>query len=280
MENTNAPSTDGFGFFAPEQINPELTLKSADDQSSAALRPPLIVCHHKIDDRYFEFGTLMDNMLIIPREIIGVHPFRDSITTWISLSSSEVQIGDQMRVDWTPMDGSPEFRSEPETVASNEGYMRVAIPDSELIRFEGKRVEVIYVHLPKQGGAEPSPSRYVHVAPALGDKPYVKVKAVVDGVLDTSAYPNGVEVSIGPIEKMCDYNAIEVVWTVDGYCPERLRGMTVNPQQAMSFHIDPVVYKPYVGKRVTVYYLIHLGAGLNSYFIWTVSSGAVSFELS
>jgi hypothetical protein len=279
MENTRASSTDGFGILAPEPFHPELTRTSVDNQNPAALQRPLIMYYRKSEDKYFGFGASPD-AVIIPREVIGEVTYRDSITTWISLSPSEVQIGDEMRVDWTPMDGSPVFRSEPRQVDSNEGFMRVAIPDDVLIGFEGKRVEVIYVHLPQAGGAVPSPSQYVYVAPELGDKPYVQVEGVVDGVLDTSAHPNGVEVSIGPIENMRDYNAMEVLWSIDGYNRERLRGMTVNPQEVMSFHVDPAVYKPHVGKRVTVAYQIYLGAELSSHFNWSVNSRSVSFELS
>ena len=283
MEQARTPSTSAFGYWELGQVNPELTVKPADNRAVAALEAPLIIYYYATDNKYFEFGTTVPEGAVIPMEMFDPgSPFRHSVATWVNPQAPEILIGDQVRVDWTPLDGSAPFQSQPVTVTSKDSFLQVAIEDSVIAGFEGKTVEVVFIHLPQAGGAIPSPSRFVYVAPALGSKPLLQVEGVVDGVLDTSAYPDGIEVSIGPIENMRSYNAMEIIWTVEpDHWVERQRRMTVYPQQTMGFLVDPVVYQSHVGKRVTVQYRIYLGARMSPNFYWNPGgSTELSFELS
>jgi hypothetical protein len=103
----------------------------------------------------------------------------------------------------------------------------------------------------------------------LGRKPVLQVEGVVNGTLDAAAFPDGITVSLAPIENLRACYGIEILWTQSpDHWVERQRRLAVNPKQTMAFHIAPEVYQAHVGRRVTVQYVIYLGARLSPNFYW------------
>lgn len=273
MERARVSPTTGFGSREPAE-----TLSTTGKQTALAY-PPVISYYY--EGGYFLFGVAVPEGAVIPMELFGPGPFRDSVAIGVNLKQPGIAIGDEIRVDWLAMDGSVSFNSQPVRVTTVDGFQHIGIPGSEVIKFEGKTTEVIYVHLPQAGGATPSPAKYVYVAPALGSEPALQVEGVVDGVLDTSAYPDGIKVTIAPIENMRSYNAMQILWYLEpGNLLECQRRMTVDPQQEMVFIIDPVVYQPHVGKRVRLNYVIYPGAHMKHHFVLTAPPATeVHFDL-
>lgn len=264
------------GFFDGSNTGSGISTETALTVKATALQPPLIAYFHSKPNHYLAFGTTEPEGAVIPLEIIGPgSPFINSTYTLLDPSSPQILIGDKLRVEWLPLDGSPSFQSADVVVDSKDYWIPIAIPDSALKRLVGLDVEVTFFHLPQAGGAKPSPAQKVFVAPELGRKSVLEVEGVVNGVLEAATYPDGVTVSLRPIENLRACYGIEVLWTqAPDHWVERQRRLAVNPKQTMAFHIAPEVYQAHVGRRVTVQYVIYLGARLSANFYW--DPGAVT----
>jgi hypothetical protein len=250
--------------------------------NATALQAPLIAYFYLKENRYFEFGKTEPEGAVIPLEIIGPgSPFIDSTYALVDPSSPQILIGDTLRAEWLALDGTPSFQSADVVVNSKDYWIPIAIPDNELKRLEGLEVAVNFFHLPQAGGAKPSPAQKVFVAPELGRKPVLEVEGVENGVLEAAAFPDGVTLSLQPIENLRACYGIEILWTQSpDHWVERQRRLAVNPKRTMAFHIAPEVYQAHVGRRVTVRYVIYLGARLSPNFYWNPGVVTeVSFEV-
>lgn len=273
---------DTGGFFDGGNAGSGFSTGMALTAKATALQAPLIAYFYSKENRYFEFGKTEPEGAVIPLEIIGPgSPFIDSTYALLNPSSPQISIGDKLRVEWLPLDGSPPFQSADVVVNSTDEWIPITIPDSEIKRLEGLDVEVVFFHLPQSGGAKPSPAQKVFVAPELGRKPVLQVEGVVNGTLDAAAFPDGITVSLQPIENLRACYGIEILWTQSpDHWVERQRRLAVNPKQMMAFHIAPEVYQAHVGRRVTVRYVIYLGARLSPNFYWNPGVVTeVSFEV-
>ncbi|SMQ28620.1 hypothetical protein SAMN04488483_4444 [Pseudomonas helmanticensis] len=261
---------DAGGFFDGGNTDSGFSTETALTATATALQPPLIAYFYLKENRYFEFGKSEPEGAVIPLEIIGPgSPFSNSTYAMLDPSAPQISIGDMLRVEWLPMNGSPSFQSADVVVYSKDYWIPIAIPDSELKRLEGLDVEVTFFHLPQAGGAKPSPAQKVFVAPELGRKPVLKVEGVVNEMLEAAAFPDGITVRLAPIENLRACYGIEILWTQSpDHWVERQRRLAVNPKQTMAFHIAPEVYQPHVGHSVTVKYFIYLGARLSPNFFW------------
>jgi hypothetical protein len=273
---------DTGGFFDGGNAGSGISTEAPLTAKATALQAPLIAYFYSKENRYFEFGKTEPEGAVIPLEIIGSgSPFTHSTFTLLNPSSPQISIGDKLRVEWLPLDGSPPFQSADVVVNSKDDWIPIAIPDSELKRLEGLDVEVVFFLLPQSGGAKPSPAQKVFVAPELGRKPVLQVEGVVNGTLDAAAFPDGITVSLQPIENLRACYGIEILWTQSpDHWVERQRRLAVNPKQTTAFHIAPEVYQAHVGRRVTVQYVIYLGARLSPNFYWNPGVVTeVSFEV-
>ncbi len=258
------------GFFDGGNTDSGLSTETPLTATATTLQPPLIAYFYLKENRYFEFGKTEPEGAVIPLEIIGPgSPFSNSTYAMLDPSSPQILIGEKLRVEWLPLDGSPPFQSADVVVDSKDYWIPIAIPDSELKRLQGLDVEVTFFHLPQAGGAKPSPAQKVFVAPDLGRKPVLKVEGVVNEMLEAAAFPDGITVSLAPIENLRACYGIEILWTQSpDHWVERQRRLAVNPKQTMTFHIAPEVYQMHGGRRVTVQYVIYLGARLSPNFYW------------
>lgn len=272
----------GTGGFFQSGIGSDISAGTALKSKATALTTPLITYFYSTENKYFVFGHTEPQGVVIPMEIMGPgSPFRESTFTLADPSSPEIAVGDNVRVEWLPLDGAPSFQSPQYPVQNKEQYISVPVPDSEIQRLAGRTVEVVFYHLPQAGGARPSPSKRVYVAPELGLKPALEVEGVANGVLKAADFPDGITVSLLPIENMLACYGVEVLWSQPpDFWVERQRRLAINPKQEMKFHILPSVYQPHVGHRVTVKYFIYLGARLSPNFFWNTGSATeVSFEV-
>ncbi|MCF4996088.1 hypothetical protein GIW70_22615 [Pseudomonas syringae] len=282
MAHLSMSSGEGFCGAPNPEVSPALISDVTSPRVVSDFDAPLIHYYYAVEDKYFGFGATEPEGVVIPMEIFEPgSPFRNAVTAWVDPQPAEIALGDEIRVDWTPLDGSAPFQSLPMAVDSKEHFILVGIPDAVISGFEGKTVEVIFVHLPQSGGARPSRSRFVYVAPALGSKPPLEVEGVVNGVLQASAFPDGIKVSVAPIANMRAYNAMEILWIHEpDHWVERQRRITVSAQKTTEFSVDPAVYQSHVGRRVTVLYRLYLGARLSPNFYWNPGAvGEVSFEI-
>jgi hypothetical protein len=273
---------DTGGFFDGGNAGSGFSTETPLTAQATALQAPLIAYFYSKENRYFEFGKTEPEGAVIPLEIIGPgSPFIASTYALADPSSPQILIGDKLRAEWLALDGTPSFQSADVVVNSKDYWIPIAIPDNELKRLEGLEVEVVFFHLPQAGGAKPSPAQKVFVAPELGRKPVLQVEGVVNGTLEAAAFPDGITVRLAPIENLRACYGIEILWTQSlDHWVERQRRLAVNPKQTMAFHIAPEVYQRYVGRRVTVQYVIYLGARLSPNFYWNPGVvTAVSFEV-
>ncbi|MGB8923217.1 MAG: hypothetical protein WCC61_17120 [Pseudomonas sp.] len=270
------------GFFDDGNTGSGFSTETALTATATELQAPLIAYFYSKENRYFEFGTTEPEGAVIPLEIIGPgSPFINSTYALLDPSSPQITVGDKLRLECLPLDGSPSFQSADVVVKGKDYWIPIAIPDSELKRLQGLDVEVTFFHLPQAGGANPSPARKVFVASELGRKPVLKVEGVVNGMLEAAAFPDGITVRLAPIENLRACYGIEILWTQSpDHWVERQRRLAVNPKQTIEFHIAPEVYLPHVGQSVTVKYFIYLGARLSPNFFWgTGAATEVSFEV-
>lgn len=263
------------GFWLSENVGTAIKRDTRTSGKSvrAGLFPPKVI--YLYEEEYFSFGVTAPEGVVIAQEIIG-HPFfRNAITVFIDTDVPEIEVGDTVRAVWTVLsaDDFYEYRSDPVRVESKQEGVLITLPDTEAVKFVGKKSEIVYFHMPQAGGVTPSLGTLVYVAPSLGPKPILKVMGVVDGVLDTKAHPDGIKVIIDPIANMHRYNALEIRWTQDsGIWVDSQHKMTVYPDQSMEFTIPPVVYQPHVGKHVLVRYFIFLGANMSPNLRWSAST--------
>lgn len=263
------------GFLPSEDVGTAIKLESQTSGKSvqASLLPPTVTCLY--EDRSFSFGVTAPEGAVIPQEIIGDPLFRDAITVLIETDIPAIKVDDSVRAIWTVLSAEDfyEYQSDPVLVESKDEDVLITLPDTEAVKFVGKKSEIVYLHMPLEGEATFSLGSLVYVAPSLGPKPILKVMGVVDGVLDTTAHPDGIKVIIDPIANMHRYNALEIRWTQDsGIWVDSQHKMTVYPDQSMAFTIPPVVYQPHVGKHVLVRYFIFLGAEMSPNLRWAASS--------
>lgn len=263
------------GFWPSENAGTAIKRETRTSSKSvqAGLFPPAVL--YLYDDRLFSFGITAPEGAVIAQEMIGHSFFRNAIKVLIETDVPEIEVGDEVQAVWTVLsaDDFYEYRSDPVRVESKQEGLLITLPDTEAVKFVGKKSEIVYFHMPQAGGATPSLGTLVYVAPSLGPKPILKVMGVVDGVLDTKAHPDGIKVIIDPIANMRRYNALEIRWTQDsGIWVDSQHKMTVYPDQSMEFTIPPVVYQPHVGKRVLVQYFIFLGANMSPNLRWSAST--------
>lgn len=263
------------GFWPIEHVGTAIKRETRTSSKSvqAGLFPPAVL--YLYDDRLFSFGITAPEGAVIAQEMIGHSFFRNAIKVLIETDVPEIEVGDTVRAVWTVLsaDDFYEYRSDPVRVESKQEGLLITLPDTEAVKFVGKKSEIVYFHMPQAGGATPSLGTLVYVAPSLGPKPILKVMGVVDGVLDTKAHPDGIKVIIDPIANMRRYNALEIRWTQDsGIWVDSQHKMTVYPDQSMEFTIPPVVYQPHVGKHVLVRYFIFLGANMSPNLRWSAST--------
>lgn len=273
---------DTGGFFDGGSAGSGMSTEAPLTAKATALQAPLIAYFYLKENRYLEFGKTEPEGAVIPLEIIGPgSPFIDSTYALVDPSSPQILIGDTLRAEWLALDGTPSFQSADVVVNSKDYWIPIAIPDNELKRLEGLEVAVNFFHLPQAGGAKPSPAQKVFVAPELGRKPVLEVEGVENGVLEASAFPEGISVNLQPIENLRACYGVEILWTQSpDHWVERQRRLAVNPKQTMAFHIAPEVYQAHVGRRVTVRYVIYLGARLSPNFYWNPGVVTeVSFEV-
>lgn len=263
------------GFWPSENVGTAINRETRTSGKSvqAGLFPPAVL--YLYDDRLFSFGITAPEGAVIPQEMIGHSFFRNAIKVLIETDVPEIEVGDEVQAVWTVLSAEDfyEYRSDPVRVDSKNKDVLITLPDTEAVKFVGKKSEIVYFHMPQAGGVTPSLRTLVYVAPSLGPKPILKVMGVVDGVLDTKAHPDGIKVIIDPIANMHRYNALEIRWTQDsGIWVDSQHKMTVYPDQSMEFTIPPVVYQPHVGKHVLVRYFIFLGANMSPNLRWSAST--------
>ena len=263
------------GFWPSEHVGTAIKRETRTSSKSvqAGLFPPAVL--YLYDDRLFSFGITAPEGAVIAQEMIGHSFFRNAIKVLIETDVPEIEVGDEVQAVWTVLSAEDfyEYRSDPVRVDSKNKDVLITLPDTEAVKFVGKKSEIVYFHMPQAGGVTPSLGRLVYVAPSLGPKPILKVMGVVDGVLDTTAHPDGIKVIIDPIANMHRYNALEIRWTQDsGIWVDSQHKMTVYPDQSVEFTIPPVVYQPHVGKRVLVQYFIFLGANMSPNLRWSAST--------
>ena len=263
------------GFWPSEHVGTAIKRETRTSSKSvqAGLFPPAVL--YLYDDRLFSFGITAPEGAVIAQEMIGHSFFRNAIKVLIETDVPEIEVGDEVQAVWTVLSAEDfyEYRSDPVRVDSKNKDVLITLPDTEAVKFVGKKSEIVYFHMPQAGGVTPSLGTLVYVAPSLGPKPILKVMGVVDGVLDTKAHPDGIKVIIDPIANMHRYNALEIRWTQDsGIWVDSQHRMTVYPDQSMAFTIPPVVYQPHVGKRVLVQYFIFLGANMSPNLRWSAST--------
>ena len=263
------------GFWPSEHVGTAIKRETRTSSKSvqAGLFPPAVL--YLYDDRLFSFGITAPEGAVIAQEMIGHSFFRNAIKVLIETDVPEIEVGDEVQAVWTVLSAEDfyEYRSDPVRVDSKNKDVLITLPDTEAVKFVGKKSEIVYFHMPQAGGVTPSLGTLVYVAPSLGPKPILKVMGVVDGVLDTKAHPDGIKVIIDPIANMHRYNALEIRWTQDsGIWVDSQHKMTVYPDQSMEFTIPPVVYQPHVGKHVLVRYFIFLGANMSPNLRWSAST--------
>ena len=271
------------GFWPSENVGIDINLKGPTNDKSvkAGLYSPGIA--YRFDDKYFSFGVTAPEGAVIPYEMIGNSPFTNAITIIIDPRAQEIAVGDTVRAIWTVLSAEDfyEFQSDPVPIESKNAAVLITLPDTEAVKFVGKKSEVGYIHMPEAGGANVSPKKPVYVAPSMGPKPVLKIPAVEKGVLNTKDHPNGIKVIIEPITNMHRYNALKIFWVDESNIRiDAQRHMTVNPNKAMEFVIPAVVYQSHVGKRVLVQYFISLGANMSPNLRWSAgNSKYVEFDV-
>jgi hypothetical protein len=206
---------------------------------------------------------------VIPGELLrGAPLFVDSLFYVVPVNNQDFQIGDQVRVQGQAFGGSGgSFQLPSQTVT---GFTDLYFPfsDAEALKLEGDRVEVIFV-ITRSGGSLPSGSLFVNFVLPLVQTGQISIEGVSNGELEIDKHPDGVVLTVPTVLNLRTNNAIEihVLSDLQGGPGARnwrdyQRKLTVTPESAVQFRIEPSVYQAFRGEWVLLYGSFFLGAGM------------------
>jgi hypothetical protein len=188
----------------------------------------------------------------------------------VPISTRKSDAGATIQVRWMATDGAAQYVSDPIPVSEPGNVEFVVIPGNEIKKFSAKKVHITYA-LNLHGTVVISPVLEINVAPLLIYKAAV-IEGLVDGVLNISDYPNGLNATVPAIENLREYNAVTLSWTVrnDPYLIfQHSQTLTASkPDEDFLFKIPPHAYSPYSGFPCDLHYSIWLGAEMDPSLRW------------
>lgn len=201
------------------------------------------------------------------------------LRTFVLINTRKSDEGARVVVRWAALDGSVAHDLVPVPVLSPGNDQLIDISATEIERFSGKKVKVSYI-IALNDNETLSPALEAEVAPELKYQPAV-VEGLIDNLLQTSDYPNGLTTTIPAIENLREYNALSLVWTVTINSERIFQHVetvpATRPTEPFKFMIPPHAYIPYKEYTCSVQYIIWLGAEGNPDLQW--STRAIRFDL-
>ncbi|WP_447788072.1 hypothetical protein [Pseudomonas farris] len=268
--NSKIFSNKTVGFFSEK---PKESLPPNSNVTGTTIDPPVL--------GYLAFYTNLLQLfwgsekwgVVLPMEIAQNLPVIMPISTRTSDAGAMIQ------VRWSAIDGSVEYVSPPTPISKPGNVELIAIPTSEIEKFSAKTASISYA-LIQHDNETISTKLKITVAPQLIYKKAI-IEGLVDGVLNTSDYPNGLKTTIPPIKNLRKHNAISLYWTVE-YDSHVLfqHSETVcatKPNEDFLFNIPTHAYAPYGGYNCKLQYYIWLGAEMDPSLRW--STGIIDFDL-
>lgn len=211
--------------------------------------------------------------VVLPMEVA------ENLPVIIPVSTRKSDAGATLQVRWVATDGAAQYVSGPIPVSEPGNVEFVVIPGNEIKKFSGKTVHITY-GLNLHDNEVVSPVLEINVAPLLIYKEAI-IEGLVDGVLNISDYPNGLNATIPAIENLSEYNAVSLFWTVtyDTHLIfQHSQTLTASkPSEDFLFKIPPHAYSPYPGFQCELQYYIWLGAEMDPSLRW--STGINEFML-
>ncbi|MEX3774423.1 hypothetical protein [Pseudomonas sp. MYb118] len=223
---------------------------------------------------------------MVPQEVLEGGPvFVDALFFGVDVNEIEFQMGDEVRLQGHSLSTGANFELPSKTV-TEFSPMHFTLPDVQALQFVGQQLEVIFIIM-RNGSALPSLSRFVSFVKALEQTGSISIEGVENGVLEVDKFPHGIVLHIPKIINLGGNNAILMTIRSDlngGSTAVNLRDyqrqLTVTPEAAIEFRIQPSVYQPYRGEKVFLACSAFLGSGMPQGMLYGLGPrGIIEFQL-
>lgn len=244
----------------------------ATDEHNAVMPAPFVQYKKNHAGVIYHRLSYADNLYVVP--IVNNH-----FHYWIVVApdlSHDIISSDVLRVEWTARDGSRKYVSQKLEVRCIEQPLRFLLPENEVKNFEGVLADIVCVRERKNESDTPSSSRGLFVSPLFKESGSKSVEGVIDGVLDPSAYPEGLYVTTQVLSNLAPGTKVVIQWSHPQQSSHTQILAANLPESDYRFFIDASLYQGASGTSISV------GFGLltsSANFDFWYGIGAIRFLL-